>query len=158
MNNEKTWLSCSEAAVLLNCSHRNISNLIKKGKLSAGRDETGKWIIDKSEFFRAYPDAMSMETPGTGEKNTGDQTMKVLEEKIKHLQDMVDEKKKQNEFLLSQLSVNTEEKSKMLDAINSHTRLLEYKETASSPNNPSQERYSDRKGLSLGWKWPFKSR
>lgn len=157
MNNEKTWLSCKEVAELLECSHRNIPNLIKKGKLSASRDDLGKWIIDKSEFFRAYPDAMNVEKTGTDEKNIGNQTMKVLEEKIKHLQEMVDEKKKQNEFLLTQLNINTDEKSKMLDAINGHTRLLEFKESAGKPSKaPPSSQDLDRKGFS--WKWPFKLR
>lgn len=149
MKHEKTWLSCREAAVLLDCSQRHILNLIKKGKFSAVKDEDGRYCIEKSEFFRAYPELMHVEVAGNGEKSSGNTSVKVLEERIKHLQEMVNEKNKQNEFLLGQLEINTDEKSKMLDAINNHARLLEFKETGSKVPSSSHE----KKGFA--W-WPFK--
>ncbi len=149
MYNEKSWLTCREAAALLNYSQRHILNLIKKGKLSADRDEDGKYYIQKSEFLRVYPNAIKVETDGISEKSMEGHTRKLLEEKIKHLQEMVDEKKKQNEFLVEQLSNFTHEKSKMLDAINSNARLLEFKETAGK----SYEKNSNK----ISW-WPFKKR
>lgn len=153
MTSEKTWLTCREAGVLLKYSQRHIINLIKKGKVSAQKDEDGKYFIEKSEFFRVYPDAMNVEALGTDEKSIGSEAMKVMEEKIRHLQEMVDEKKKQNEFLAEQLGSFTQEKSKMLDAINSHARLLEFKETAGKSSSP----YVDQAKRVFEW-WPFKRR
>lgn len=155
MKDEKSWLTCKEVAVLLNFTQRHIHNLINSGKLSAERDESGKFYINKSEFFRVYPETMSIRKPRNGAKSAlkstakfpeekGQETTKFLEEKVRHLQEMVAEKNRHNDFLVEQLSNFTQEKSKMLDAITSHTRLLEHKET--SINKP------------FYWVWPFKKR
>lgn len=138
MNDAKTYLTCKEASNLLGFTQRHILNLIKNGKLSADRDEGGKYYIQKSEFFRAFPHAMRIEQARTEEKSSGTESMKALEEKIKHLEEIVDEKKKQNEFLTEQLGNFTQEKFKMLDAINSHARLLEYKETGESNSSKTK--------------------
>lgn len=151
MKDEKTWLTCKEAALLLNCTQRHVLNLIKKKNISADRDEAGKYFIHKSEFFRVYPHAMSVENERNEEKFGGNEAMKVLEEKVRHLQEMVDEKKKQNEFLLGQLDINTNEKSKMLDAINNHARLLEFKETGGKAPSSADEKRG------FNW-WPFKKK
>lgn len=50
-----------------------------------------------------------VEIDGNSEKSGGSEAMKMLEEKIRHLQKMLDEK------------------SKMLDALSNHARFLEYK-------------------------------
>jgi hypothetical protein len=150
MNIEKTWLTCREASVLLACSQRHVLNLIKKKNISVNRDESGKYFIDKAEFFRVYPDAMKVESDGNSEKSGDDVTMKVLEEKIRHLEEMVDEKKKQNDFLMGQIGVSDEKQSKMLDALNNHARLLEYKETGGKALSESSNK-------GINW-WPFKRR
>lgn len=151
MHKEKSWLTCKEAADLIGCSQRTILNMIKRGDFSSEKDESGKNFIQKSEFFRVHPEAMGMETDGNGENKAGKNDLKALEERIRHLQEMVDEKKKQNEFLMGQLNINTEEKSKMLDAINSHSRLLEFKEGSGDNKNTC----SSNKPFT--W-WPFKNR
>jgi len=152
MTDDKTWLTCREAGKLLNCTQRHVLNLIKKGKLSADRDDTGKYFIQKSEFFRAYPDAMGVEIDGNSAKSPGNEDMRLLEEKIRHLEEIAEERKRQTDFLKEQLSNFTAEKSKMLDAINSHTRLLEYKETNGKSAPYSSENNSNK---SFNW-WPFK--
>lgn len=154
MTEEKTWLTCKEAAILLNFTQRHILNLINKGKISAERDETGKYFIQKAEFFRVFPEALQVEPDGKDAKSLEKDTTKVLEEKIRHLQEMVDEKKKQNDFLTQQLNHFTEEKSKMLDAIASHTRLLEFKETSGKSYTSSKE---NKISKNFDW-WPFKKR
>ncbi len=148
MKIEKSWLTCREAASLLNYTQRHIVNLIKKGKLSADKDENGKYFIEKSEFFRVYPNATKGEPPRTEEKPAGNNSLEFLEEKIRHLQELVQEKNKHNEFLAHQLDNFTHEKSKMLEAINSHARLLEYKE--------STIKYTEDNKIA-SW-WPFKKR
>lgn len=128
MHHRKTWLTCKEAADILGYTQRHILNIIKKGKISATRDESGKFIIDKSEFFRVYPHDTIDEASGTDPKPLEESGKKALEEKIKHLEEMVKEKNKVNEFLIEQISNFTYEKTKMLEAITCHSRLLEYKE------------------------------
>lgn len=151
MREDKTWLTCRQAAELIGCSGRHMLNLIKKKNITTERDESGKHIIQKVEFFRVFPDAMHVEIDRSNEKSGGNEVKKLLEEKIRHLQEMLDEKKKQNDFLLGHLDINTNEKSKMLDAINNHARLLEFKETGSKA--PSSR--SEKKGFN--W-WPFKKK
>lgn len=155
MYKEKTWLTCREAAILLNYSQRHILNLIKNGKLSADRDDDGKYYIDKSEFYRVYPHAMPIEIPvendGNDSNSIENSSKQMLEIKIKHLEEMIDEKKKQNHFLTEQISNFTQEKLKMLDAINCHGRLLEFKETSKKDcSHPTPSKYSK-----LGWKKLF---
>lgn len=136
MNDEnKTHLTCKDIARLLNVTHRHVLNVLAKKHISTEKDESGKHIVQKSEFFRVFPHLMNKHELGTEEKSDGNQEMKLLEEKLKHLQEMLDEKKKQNEFLLGQISISDMKQDKMLDAINGHARLLEFKETGKSLND-----------------------
>lgn len=151
MNSEKTWLTCREAASLLNFTQRHIVNLIKKGKIRAEKDEDGKYYIQKSEFFRVYPQTMTQEEPGTTENSLEQGGKKFLEEKINHLQEILKERKEYNEFLTGQLQSFTQEKSKMLDAINGHTRLLEFKENKNyKPEN--NENTGEKKSIRFNWR------
>lgn len=134
IDENKTYLTCKDIAKLLNVTHRHVLNVLAKKNISTEKDESGKHIVQKSEFFRVFPNLMNKEMSGTGEKSDGSIAMKVMEEKIRHLQEMLDEKKKQNDFLMEQICINDDKQSKMLDAINSHSRLLEFKESTKSPN------------------------
>lgn len=127
---EKSWVTCKEAAVILNYTQRHIINLIKKGKISAERDENGKHVIQKAELFRVYPDAFPKEIEETEKNIFGYENKRLLEEKIKHLQELLEEKRRQNDFLTQQLNNFTEEKLKLIETINGHIRLLEYKESS----------------------------
>ncbi|WP_425169078.1 helix-turn-helix domain-containing protein [Legionella sp.] len=46
----------NEAAEISDFSARHIQGMIKKGKLSAIRTEGGNYLIDKSVFYRVFPD------------------------------------------------------------------------------------------------------
>lgn len=130
----KTFLTCKDIARLLDITHRHALNVLTKKNISTEKDESGKHIVQKSEFFRVFPELMNKFEHGTERKSDGNQAVKLMEEKVRHLQEMLDEKKKQNEFLMGQISINDDKQSKMLDAINSHSRLLEFKESTKSPN------------------------
>jgi hypothetical protein len=92
--------------------------MIKKGKLSAIRDEAGNYIIDKSEFYRVFPDANAKRTETKKE---------ALEVEITYLKEMVAEKSRQNEFLVQQLQESATEKTALIETLNSNQRLLEHK-------------------------------
>lgn len=145
MTEEKTWLTSKEAAALLKCTQRHVLNLIRKNNISVERDESGKYFIHKSEFYRVFPHLLKDSQPRNEEKLPRKNSVEFLEEKIRHLQELVDVNKRHNEFLSGQISTFTEEKSKMLDAINGHTRLLEHKKSSSCSQN-SKKRFN--------W-WPF---
>lgn len=152
MNVERSWLTCREAGKILNYTQRHILNLIKNGKISADKDDDGRYYIQKAELYRVYPHILEVEKDRSAKKPDGKNTLKFLEEKIRHLEEMVGEKSKQNEFLVEQLNNFTQEKSKMLEAINSNARLLEFKETSGKYTHVSDEK-QDKKPFK--W-WPFK--
>lgn len=145
----KTYLTCKDISILLDISQRHVLNILAKKSISTEKDDTGKHLIQKAEFFRVFPDLMNQEIDGKKTKSEGNQAMKLLEEKVRHLQEMLDEKKKQTEFLMGQISINDDKQSKMLDAISAHSRLLEFKESASSPPRVDETDAKANKKFSL---------
>lgn len=146
MKGGKNLLGCKEAATILGYTQRHILNLIKKGKLSAHRDEAGQYFIDKSEFYRVYPEKNPMQGVGSVANYGIESSSAALEERVRHLEEMVREKTRHAEFLTEQIQNFTQEKSKMLEAITSYARLLEHKETVNKEIKPSKARW-----------WSFKS-
>ncbi|MDI9819852.1 MULTISPECIES: helix-turn-helix domain-containing protein [unclassified Legionella] len=126
MGEKNSLLSTREAAEIAGYSARHIQGMIKKGKLSATRDDGGNYLIEKSEFYRVFPDAHNKRSNA----NSGDDSARiVLEKEVQHLKEMLSEKSKQNEFLHKQLEMATTEKSMLLDTLNSNQKLLEHSST-----------------------------
>lgn len=121
MKERNSSISTREAAELTGFSARHIQNMIKKGKLSATRDEAGNYTIDKSEFYRVFPQTHeSNSQPNTNENSS----RTVLESQIEHLNEMIKEKNRQNEFLQKQLESANNEKSMLLETLTSNQKLL----------------------------------
>lgn len=126
MGEKNSLLSTREAAEIAGYSARHIQGMIKKGKLSAARDDGGNYLIEKSEFYRVFPDAHNKRS----DANNGDNGSRVvLEAEVQHLKEMLAEKSKQNEFLHKQLEVAATEKSMLLETLNSNQKLLEHSST-----------------------------
>lgn len=123
MSENNSSISTREAAELSGFSARHIQNMIKKGKLSATRDEAGNYTIDKSEFYRVFPEMHSKRTV-TNEEETISRTS--LEVEIKYLKEMLSEKDKQNEFLQKQLEIANNEKTSLIETLGSNQKLLEH--------------------------------
>jgi excisionase family DNA binding protein len=123
MSENNSSISTREAAEIAGFSARHIQGMIKKGKLSASRDEGGNYLIDKSEFYRVFPDAYSKRSHAN---NDSESTRTVLEMEVQHLKEMLAEKNKQNEFLHKQLETATVEKTMLLETLNSNQKLLEH--------------------------------
>lgn len=123
LRNISTQISTREAALELGVSSRQIQKLIKSGKLSAERNESGNYLIEKSEFYRVFPEAFNVRTD---EKNSEYNTRTVRDHEIKHLEAMLTEKTQQNEFLQKQLEFATLEKTRLLDTIGNQQRLIEH--------------------------------
>ena len=124
MAKTSTQISTREAALELGVSSRQIQKLIKNGKLSAERNESGNYRIDKSEFYRAFPEAFNTRT----DTNNNEQWSRTVRDyEIKHLEAMLAEKTQQNEFLQKQLESSTLEKTRLLDTISNQQKLLEHK-------------------------------
>ena len=60
---ESTRISVTECAKLLGITSRAVQKYIKEGKISAVKNEKGRYEIDKSEFYRVFPDAYISEKP-----------------------------------------------------------------------------------------------
>lgn len=123
MSEESSSISTREAAEISGFSARHIQGMIKKGKLSASRDDGGNYIIDKSEFYRVFPDAHSKRSQAN---NDNDSSRIVLEIEVQHLKEMLAEKSRQNEFLHKQLEITTAEKAVLLETLSSNQKLLEH--------------------------------
>lgn len=123
MGEKNSLLSTREAAEIAGYSARHIQGMIKKGKLSATRDDGGNYLIEKSEFYRVFPDAHNKRS---GANNSDESSRIVLEKEVQHLKEMLAEKSKQNEFLHKQLETATIEKTILLETLNSNQKLLEH--------------------------------
>ena len=123
MSENNSLLSTREAAEIAGFSARHIQGMIKKGKLSAARDEGGNYLIDKSEFYRVFPSA---HTKRSQTNSDNDNSRIVLEIEVQYLKEMLAEKNKQNEFLHKQLETATAEKTILLETLTSNQKLLEY--------------------------------
>src|SRR5512134_500188 len=56
--------SARQLAMILGVQPSTIARDIKKGRLSASRDEKGGYLIEASEIVRAYPDRVSVDVAG----------------------------------------------------------------------------------------------
>ena len=57
MVEKNSFMSTREAAKEAGYSPRQLQNYITSGKLSATMGSDGKYLIDRSEFYRVFPDA-----------------------------------------------------------------------------------------------------
>jgi hypothetical protein len=56
--------SARQLATILGVQPSTITRDIKKGRLSAARDDKGGYLIDASEIARAYPDRVTVDVAG----------------------------------------------------------------------------------------------
>lgn len=124
MKDSSSWITPKKAAELVGYSTRHIQNYITSGKLCATKED-GKYFIEKSEFFRVFPKAHKKEQQGNIAEQIAEKTR--LERENEMLRDMAQKKDQEIEFLRKQMEFQSHEKSKMLEAIVGHTRLLEHK-------------------------------
>jgi hypothetical protein len=137
MDNDMTHLTTREAATQSGKSHQQIQRLIRGGKLSAKRNGSGNYQIEKSEFYRVFPDAFS-------ERHDASFYTNMIHYRrindVTHLEAIIAEKIQQNEFLKEQLELSTKqiefahkqlesatlEKNRLLDTISNQQKLIEH--------------------------------
>lgn len=127
MKDSFSWLTPKQAGELAGYSARHIQNLIVGGKLSASKED-GKYYIEKSEFFRIFPNAHRKEQEGNNAQQLAEKEKLAFENNL--LKDITSQKDKEIEFLRNQVEYISQEKIKMLEAIvnaTSTTRFLEPK-------------------------------
>jgi excisionase family DNA binding protein len=114
MVEQSTLIDAKQAAELIGCSTRHVQKQIKDGRLSATRDKGKKYLIDKSEFYRVYPDLM-VRTATNKEEVVSEQD----DIQVKLL-------KEENAFLKDQLNAANNEKKQILSALDNAQRLIEF--------------------------------
>ncbi len=129
-----TLLSTREAAEISGFSSRHIQNLITRGNISAIRSDDGRYLIDKSEFYRVFPDTHTQRTIPHNDAHIENSSAHILiEAENKYLKEMLAEKDRriaekdtQNEFLHKQLETATAEKKMLIETLSSNQKLLEH--------------------------------
>ncbi len=146
IKDNKDYLTSFEVAEIMELTQRQVTNLIRKGKIKADRADDDQYLIRKAEFFISFPELMAK-----FETKKREEVLKInfLEEKIKFLEDMIKEKRQHAEFLAEQIHVYNTEKSKILDSLNAHTRLLEYKESGTKKDYQEKEQAKEKPKKSL---------
>lgn len=122
----ETRIGTSEAAKLAGFSLRHIQNMIKDGRLSASRTENGSYSIDKSEFFRVFPDAHPEARKRKQMQNSPDELRIVHETEIKYLKQINDLLQAQLDEAKALIDKSEKEKTALFDALGSTQKLLEY--------------------------------
>tara|TARA_Y100000385_G_scaffold148844_1_gene154368 strand:- start:895 stop:1275 length:381 start_codon:yes stop_codon:yes gene_type:complete len=114
MSEQNARIDAKQAAELIGCSTRHVQKLIKDGSLSATRGKSNKYLIDKSEFYRVYPDLMVRSVTNKPEivREQDDFQVKLLKE--------------ENAFLKEQLNAANNEKKQILSALENAQRLIEF--------------------------------
>jgi len=115
MDEQGSRIDAKQAAKLADCSTRHIQKIIKNGTLSAHRDKGNKYLIDKCEFYRVFPDLMPRITASTREYSYEQEDNQILF------------LKEQNEFLKEQLEHANGEKRSLLSALENAQRMIEFK-------------------------------
>lgn len=99
-----------------------ILDAIKSGRLSATKDENGRYQIDPAELFRVYPPTTERRTD---KAITDHADLEILELKLKHSQELLELERKLN----SERELNNE-MARRLENIESKLTLLLTHETA----------------------------
>jgi hypothetical protein len=122
----ETRIGTSEAAKLSGFSLRHIQNMIKNGRLSASRTENGSYSIDKSEFFRVFPDTHPEAKQRKQMQNSPDELRIVHETEIKYLKQINDLLQAQLDEAKALIEKSEKEKTALFDALGSTQKLLEH--------------------------------
>jgi excisionase family DNA binding protein len=115
MSEQSARIDAKQAAELIGCSTRHVQKQIKDGRLSSTRDKGNKYLIDKSEFYRVYPDLMV---------RTATNKADIISEKDDFRVNLL---KEENAFLKEQLNAANNEKKQILSALDNAQRLIEFK-------------------------------
>lgn len=115
MTRNNSSVTTRMASQITGYSSRHIQNFIKSGKLSATKDVSGNYLIDKAELYRVFPECHAEKSC----EKTKEISQEILESEIKHLKEM-------NNFLNKQLEISTNERSLLLETLSSNQKLLEY--------------------------------
>jgi hypothetical protein len=107
-------LTAAQAAAQVGMTKAGIIRSIHKGKLSATRNEAGRFEIDPAELFRAYsPVSTSVKSDGEIADNLTDDQSRSYQEKVYLLERIIDDKDDVIADLRSRLDAEADERRKL---------------------------------------------
>jgi len=116
----KAALTTKQAAEESGMSARHIQRMIITGKLSATKDDSKNYMIDRAEFYRVFPEAHTRASIRQKPQDDGDSSRQALETEVRHLQAMLTEKDKKNEFLQKRLESSEAKEAALIETLNSN--------------------------------------
>jgi excisionase family DNA binding protein len=139
-------LTLAEASERSGISRSGLLKAIKRGRLSAVRDDvSGQWRIDSSELFRVY--APKSEPVSVLEISAGSGSAAALEERMRSLEKLVQVLEDERNDLRRRLDAEAEERRRL-------TRLLTYQLEPEKPTPISTftEGLPGLMGKLFGWR------
>lgn len=104
-------ISAKEAGLQVGLTRQAIIKAIKRGKLSASKDNNGEWLIDPSELFRVYKPVPTTEN---GQVASGiQQSTQNVAPEISGLQEQISLLKNERDDLRRRLDSETEERRRL---------------------------------------------
>lgn len=98
-------LPLSECAELAGISRSGLMKAIKRGRLTATKDErTGQWAIDSAELSRVY----TLKSPGDTALPPNDTQSDVLAEQLRSAESMIDALKNERDYLRRRIDADSE--------------------------------------------------
>src|SRR5512144_999066 len=87
-------LTAREAGERVAKSRQAIIKAIRKGTISAAKDESGEWRIDPAELFRVYPPTPQVDDTGTATESASDtaglrREIEMLRERLTEKDEMI---------------------------------------------------------------------
>jgi len=136
-----TKLNISQAARAAGVARGTLYNHIKKGRLSAERDDRGRFYVQVAELQRVY-DTLNVERVST---LSAEQFQGVNPPTLDAGQQaLVDALRRENELLRNQLEQANIEKLALLDVLKSQARLLQAPKDALAEREPRRRRWWHR--------------
>jgi hypothetical protein len=131
-------LTLSQASELVGISRNGLLKAIKRGKVSAVRDDvSGPWFIDSAELSRVYPFKSPDVTPENNQEN--EPAAAVLTERVQALERLVSNLENERDDLRRRLDQESQERRQLM------ALLTHYVDQPKPNQEPVQEPTPEKK-------------
>jgi hypothetical protein len=111
-------LTLTEAAKAVGMSRAGLFKAVKRGNVSASKDDNGHYLIDPAELFRVYQPVNVVDV-SSKQKETEKLTVEApeLTAKIEAMAALLDQVKSERDYLRNQLDKETEERRRLTNLL-----------------------------------------
>lgn len=113
-------LTSKECADILGVSAKTIQRRIQKGILSGYKDDNGIYMVEKSEFYRVYPDAHQRHGVRHDFKDV--EALSKLKEEM--LEERINALERERNALKEQLDLANKREATLLESVKNNSTLL----------------------------------